>query len=125
MTPERLKEEILKNKDMSLEDMIYMLLNIDDDIDFDDSEECGNDIEICFTNGDIGIATIHVFLDEEVIEDEELFEEILDDCKCQEFGELIEHEISYYVIVNNDDGEIFGYKEFGFSDEEWRKLISR
>lgn len=125
MTSEELKEEVLKNKDESLEDMIYMLLNIDDNIDFDDCEECGNDIEICFTNKDIGIATIHVFLDEEVIEDEELFEEILDNCKCQEFGGLIEHEISYYVIVNDDNEEISGYKEFGFTDEEWRKLISR
>ena len=130
MTPEKLKEQVLKNKDVDLEEMLCFLTNYIDDIEFHDAEESGNgqDIEIYFSNEDkhvISDAIVHVFLDDEVLEDEELFDEILDNCKRENYHNLIKHSICYYVIVTDENGEICGHEEFGFSDEEWKKLISR
>lgn len=38
---------------------------------------------------------------------------------------LIRNSICYYVIVCDNDDELTGYKDFGISDDEWKKLISR
>lgn len=107
MTPEEIKALLLKNKDLDWEDMIALLEDMDESGDYPEVNESGDGFEVVFPE-------LHVYvqinLDNDVLEDEDAFEEILDLAEQEIWDDISDHVTDFEVIIYDDDGNEFKVK---------------
>ncbi len=123
MTPEEIKELVLKNKELGLSEFIELLQSIDNTNDGITVEEYDCAIELNFS----GINTfIHAFVVDEICEDEELYEEVVELAQDGDWEELEEKIIRFYVCVMDEDGNnLTTHEDFFLTREEWIRLGGR
>ena len=104
MTPEEIKALLLKNKDLDWEDMIALLEDMDESGDYPDVNESGHGFEVVFSE-------LHVYvqinLDNDILEDEDAFEEILDLAEQEIWDDISDHVTDFEVVIYDDDGNEF------------------
>lgn len=123
MTPKKIKELVLKNRELELSEFIELLQSVDKTNDGIDIEEYNCAIELNFS----GINTfIHAFVSDEICENEELYKEVVELAENEDWEELEEKIIRFYVCVIDEEGDtITTYEDFFLTREEWLRLGSR
>ena len=123
MTPKKIKELVLKNRELELSEFIELLQSIDDTNDGITVEKYDCAIELNFS----GINTfIHAFVSDEICENEELYKEVVELAENEDWEELEEKIIRFYVCVIDEKGDtITTYEDFFLTREEWLRLGSR
>ena len=123
MTPEKIKELVLENRELELSKFIELLQSIDNTNDGIIIEEYDCAIELNFEG--IGVY-IHAFVDDEICDDEELYQEVVELAQNEGWEELEEKIIRFFVCVLNEDGDrIVTHEDFFITQEDLIKLGSR
>ena len=104
MTPEEIKALLLKNKDLDWEDMIALLEDMDESGDYPDINESGDGFEVVFSELQV---YVQINLDDDVLEDEDAFEEILDLAEQEIWDDISDHVTDFEVVIYDDDGNEF------------------
>ena len=102
MTPEEIKELVLKNRDLEFSEFIELLQSIDEKNEGFVIEEYDCAIEIDFDG--IGVY-IHAFVEDEICGNEDLYAEVVELAEREEWEELEEKIIRFFVCVLNEDGD--------------------
>lgn len=102
MTPEEIKELVLKNRDLEFSEFIELLQSIDEKNEGFVIEEYDCAIEIDFDG--IGVY-IHAFVEDEICGNEELYEEVVALAENEDWEGLEEKIIRFFVCVLNEDGD--------------------
>lgn len=123
MTPQEIKELVLKNKELGLSEFIELLQDIDETTDGIAVEEYDCAIELNFSGLDV---YIHAFVEDEICGDDEAYEEVIELAENEDWEELEEKIIRFFVCVLDEDGErITTHEDFFITQEELIKLGSR
>ena len=123
MTPEEIKELVLKNRDLEFSEFIDLLKSIDEENEGFVIEEYDCAIEIDFDG--IGVY-IHAFVEDEICGNEELYAEVVELAEREEWEELEEKIIRFFVCVLNEDGDrITTHEAFFITTDELFRLGDR
>ncbi|MEE1250676.1 MAG: hypothetical protein UHU19_15830 [Lachnospiraceae bacterium] len=123
MTPEEIKELVLKNRDLEFSEFIDLLKSIDEENEGFVIEEYDCAIEIDFDG--IGVY-IHAFVEDEICGNEELYAEVVELAEREEWEELEEKIIRFFVCVLNEDGDrITTHEDFFITTDELFRLGDR
>ena len=123
MTPEEIKELVLKNRDLEFSEFIELLQSIDEKNEGFVIEEYDCAIEIDFDG--IGVY-IHAFVEDEICGNEELYAEVVELAEREEWEELEEKIIRFFVCVLNEDGDrITTHEDFFITTDELFRLGDR
>ena len=123
MTPEEIKELVLKNRDLEFSEFIDLLKSIDEENEGFVIEEYDCAIEIDFDG--IGVY-IHAFVEDEICGNEELYAEVVELAEREEWEELEEKIIRFFVCVLNEDGDrITPHEDFFITTDELFRLGDR
>lgn len=123
MTPEEIKELVLKNRDLEFSEFIDLLKSIDEENEGFVIEEYDCAIEIDFDG--IGVY-IHAFVEDEICGNEELYAEVVELAEREEWEELEEKIIRFFVCVLNEDGDrITTHEDFFITLDELIRLGDR
>ena len=123
MTPEEIKELVLKNRDLEFSEFIDLLKSIDEENEGFVIEEYDCAIEIDFDG--IGVY-IHAFVEDEICGNEELYAEVVELAEREEWEELEEKIIRFFVCVLNEDGDrITTHEDFFITTDELFSLGDR
>lgn len=123
MTPEEIKELVLKNRDLEFSEFIDLLKSIDEENEGFVIEEYDCAIEIDFDG--IGVY-IHAFVEDEICGNEDLYAEVVELAEREEWEELEEKIIRFFVCVLNEDGDrITTHEDFFITTDELFRLGDR
>ena len=123
MTPEEIKELVLKNRDLEFSEFIDLLKSIDEENEGFVIEEYDCAIEIDFDG--IGLY-IHAFVEDEICGNEDLYAEVVELAEREEWEELEEKIIRFFVCVLNEDGDrITTHEDFFITTDELFRLGDR
>ena len=123
MTPEEIKELVLKNRDLEFSEFIDLLKSIDEENEGFVIEEYDCAIEIDFDG--IGLY-IHAFIEDEICGNEDLYAEVVELAEREEWEELEEKIIRFFVCVLNEDGDrITTHEDFFITLDELIRLGDR
>ena len=123
MTPEEIKELVLKNRDLEFSEFIDLLKSIDEENEGFVIEEYDCAIEIDFDG--IGVY-IHAFVEDEICGNEELYAEVVELAEREEWEELEEKIIRFFVCFLNEDGDrITTHEDFFITTDELFRLGDR
>ena len=123
MTPEEIKELVLKNRDLEFSEFIELLQIIDEKNEGFVIEEYDCAIEIDFDG--IGVY-IHAFVEDEICGNEDLYAEVVELAEREEWQELEEKIIRFFVCVLNEDGDrITTHEDFFITLDELIRLGDR
>ena len=123
MTPEEIKELVLKNRDLEFSEFIELLQSIDEKNEGFVIEEYDCAIEIDFDG--IGVY-IHAFVEDEICGNEDLYAEVVELAEREEWEELEEKIIRFFVCVLNEDGDrITTHEDFFITTDELFRLGDR
>ena len=123
MTPEKIKELVLENRDLEFSEFIDLLKSIDEENEGFFIEEYDCAIEIDFDG--IGVY-IHAFVDDEICGNEDLYAEVVELAEREEWEELEEKIIRFFVCVLNEDGDrITTHEDFFITLDELIRLGDR
>lgn len=123
MTPEEIKELVLKNRDLEFSEFIELLQIIDEKNEGFVIEEYDCAIEIDFDG--IGVY-IHAFVEDEICGNEDLYAEVVELAEREEWEELEEKIIRFFVCVLNEDGDrITTHEDFFITLDELIRLGDR
>lgn len=123
MTPEEIKELVLKNRDLEFSEFIELLQSIDEKNEGFVIEEYDCAIEIDFDG--IGVY-IHAFVEDEICGNEDLYAEVVELAEREEWEELEEKIIRFFVCVLNEDGDrITTHEDFFITLDELIRLGDR
>lgn len=123
MTPEEIKELVLKNRDLEFSEFIDLLKSIDEENEGFVIEEYDCAIEIDFDG--IGVY-IHAFVEDEICGNEDLYAEVVELAEREEWEELEEKIIRFFVCVLNEDGDrITTHEDFFITLDELIRLGDR
>lgn len=123
MTPEEIKELVLKNRDLEFSEFIELLQIIDEKNEGFVIEEYDCAIEIDFDG--IGVY-IHAFVEDEICGNEDLYAEVVELAEREEWEELEEKIIRFFVCVLNEDGDrITTHEDFFITTDELFRLGDR
>lgn len=123
MTPEEIKDLVLKNRDLEFSEFIDLLKSIDEENEGFVIEEYDCAIEIDFDG--IGVY-IHAFVEDEICGNEELYAEVVELAEREEWEELEEKIIRFFVCVLNEDGDrITTHEDFFITTDELFRLGDR
>ena len=123
MTPEEIKELVLKNRDLEFSEFIDLLKSIDEENEGFVIEEYDCAIEIDFDG--IGVYIL-AFVEDEICGNEELYAEVVELAEREEWEELEEKIIRFFVCVLNEDGDrITTHEDFFITTDELFRLGDR
>ena len=123
MTPEEIKELVLKNRDLEFSEFIDLLKSIDEENEGFVIEEYDCAIEIDL---DVIGVYIHAFVEDEICGNEELYAEVVELAEREEWEELEEKIIRFFVCVLNEDGDrITTHEDFFITTDELFRLGDR
>ena len=123
MTPQKIKELVLENRDLEFSEFIDLLKSIDEENEGFFIEEYDCAIEIDFDG--IGVY-IHAFVEDEICGNEDLYAEVVELAEREEWEELEEKIIRFFVCVLNEDGDrITTHEDFFITLDELIRLGDR
>ena len=123
MTPQKIKELVLENRDLEFSEFIDLLKSIDEENEGFFIEEYDCAIEIDFDG--IGVY-IHAFVDDEICGNEELYGEGVELAEREEWEELEEKIIRFFVCVLDEKGNrIVTHEDFFLTTDEMLRLGER
>lgn len=120
-----------KNLKLKEYDFIEMMKILEEEAEIEDlyvsDDVLPEAVEIYFDGFEDKVSGyIHFFVTDEIVADEEKQEEIIELAEAGNWNEIDYNVIAFFVTVyDKDDNVIIEYKDFGMSDEEFRKLASR